>query len=286
MRRFRESGYVLEMEGVTFRLAREFGFCYGVERAVDYAYETVRRFPGRRIVLTGEIIHNPKVNDRLRSLGIRFLGGPEVPDLAALGARGRGDRPGVRGPGRGLRRARDERRGGRGHDLRVGAQRLEERRALRARGADLHRPREVATTRRRGRRCPGSRSRRRAAYLVVLDLEEAELVARHVREGGAGGTTDPRRPRGFLARFAGRTSEGFDPDRHLERVGMANQTTMLSGESLAIARGDPAGASWTRYGEAEGRGAVPVVRHDLLGHPGAAGRAPRRWSRNRSTSCS
>src|SRR5689334_15215479 len=58
---------------LTVHLAREFGFCYGVDRAVDYAYQTRERFPDRRIFLTGEIIHNPHVNDRLRAKGIRFL---------------------------------------------------------------------------------------------------------------------------------------------------------------------------------------------------------------------
>src|SRR5210317_2265478 len=83
--RLRENGYVMAEHGITFRLAREFGFCYGVERAVDYAYEAVRRFPDRRIVLTGEIIHNPKVNDRLRALGISFLGDEGVAEVGDLG---------------------------------------------------------------------------------------------------------------------------------------------------------------------------------------------------------
>src|SRR4029450_1698829 len=58
---------------LTIHLAREFGFCYGVDRAVDYAYQTRERFPDRRVFLTGEIIHNPHVNDKLRAMGIRFL---------------------------------------------------------------------------------------------------------------------------------------------------------------------------------------------------------------------
>jgi 4-hydroxy-3-methylbut-2-enyl diphosphate reductase len=58
---------------LTLHLAREFGFCYGVDRAVDYAYQARKRFPDRRVVLTGEIIHNPHVNERLRAQGIRFL---------------------------------------------------------------------------------------------------------------------------------------------------------------------------------------------------------------------
>src|SRR4029434_6008799 len=58
---------------LTIHLAREFGFCYGVDRAVDYAYQTRERFPDRRVFLTGEIIHNPHVHDRLRSKGTEFL---------------------------------------------------------------------------------------------------------------------------------------------------------------------------------------------------------------------
>src|SRR5437867_2314707 len=58
---------------LTVHLAREFGFCYGVDRAVDYAYQTRERFPDRNVYLTGEIIHNPHVNEKLRGMGIRFL---------------------------------------------------------------------------------------------------------------------------------------------------------------------------------------------------------------------
>src|SRR5438309_9796490 len=71
----KDNDYRLEAGGITFRLAREFGFCYGVDRAVEYAYETRKKFPGKRIFLTGEIIHNPHVNERLADLGIEFLSG-------------------------------------------------------------------------------------------------------------------------------------------------------------------------------------------------------------------
>nr|MBA2564612.1 4-hydroxy-3-methylbut-2-enyl diphosphate reductase [Gemmatimonadota bacterium] len=69
------AGHLLEAGDVTFHLAKEFGFCYGVDRAVEYAYETRRKFPDRRIFLTGEIIHNPFVNEQLRDMGIGFLSG-------------------------------------------------------------------------------------------------------------------------------------------------------------------------------------------------------------------
>src|ERR687884_2334599 len=70
----RERDFTLTAGDVTVRLAREFGFCYGVERAVEYAYQTRRKFPERRIFLAGEIIHNPHVNAKLREMGIEFLG--------------------------------------------------------------------------------------------------------------------------------------------------------------------------------------------------------------------
>src|ERR1700722_2434061 len=69
----RSRDYTLSAGGVTVRLAREFGFCYGVERAVEYAYQTRTKFPERRIFLAGEIIHNPHVNAKLREVGIVFL---------------------------------------------------------------------------------------------------------------------------------------------------------------------------------------------------------------------
>ncbi len=72
---FKKNSFTLSVGDLTFRLAAEFGFCYGVERAVDYAYEARTRFPDRDIYITGEIIHNPHVNSRLREMGIRFLDG-------------------------------------------------------------------------------------------------------------------------------------------------------------------------------------------------------------------
>ena len=71
----RGQGHTLRVGDFTFYLAKEFGFCYGVERAVDYAYETRKRFPDRRIFLTTELIHNPRVNNCLREMGIGFLNG-------------------------------------------------------------------------------------------------------------------------------------------------------------------------------------------------------------------
>src|SRR6185295_1849444 len=74
----RKHGYVLAADGtMTVKLAKEFGFCYGVERAIDLAYAARKVFPEQPIYILGEIIHNPEVNDQLREMGIRFLSGKE-----------------------------------------------------------------------------------------------------------------------------------------------------------------------------------------------------------------
>ena len=71
--RIRSRGYEDTIGEIHVRLAQEFGFCYGVDRAVDYAYETVRKFPEKTIYLVGEIIHNPHVNNRMTEMGIQFI---------------------------------------------------------------------------------------------------------------------------------------------------------------------------------------------------------------------
>src|SRR5437773_8963801 len=71
--RIKADDFICRAGRLTVQLAREFGFCYGVDRAVDYAYQTRKRFPDRRVSLTGEIIHNPHVNEKLRAMGVGFL---------------------------------------------------------------------------------------------------------------------------------------------------------------------------------------------------------------------
>jgi 4-hydroxy-3-methylbut-2-enyl diphosphate reductase len=70
----RERGHAMSFGETTVRLAKDFGFCYGVDRAVDLAYETREHFPDKTLYITNEIIHNPYVNRRLVELGVRFLG--------------------------------------------------------------------------------------------------------------------------------------------------------------------------------------------------------------------
>ncbi len=205
-------------------LASEFGFCYGVDRAVDYAYQTVRRFPGRSIYLTGEIIHNPRVNDRLRDASIRFLSDPGE-DVNALGPDDV-----VILPAFGVAVSmllHLQRQGCTLVDTTCGSV-LNVWKNVRKYARDgfaaiIHgkvKHEETVATASQALEYPGGRS------LVVLDRTETEIVCDFIRRGGDSSA--------FLAKFAGAASPGFDPDRDLQRVGLANQTTMLMSESLAI----------------------------------------------------
>jgi 4-hydroxy-3-methylbut-2-enyl diphosphate reductase len=205
-------------------LAREFGFCYGVDRAVDYAYQARRRFPDRQVFLTGEIIHNPHVNTQLRDQGIRFLSDPTesldalTPDdvviLPAFGTTvelledlvGRGCTlvdttcGSVLNVWKNVKRYRDD-----GYTAIIHGKYWHE---------------ETRATASQALHAGGG------AYLVVLDRAEAATVCDYIRQGGSASA--------LLQQFEHAVSPGFDPDTHLQRVGCANQTTMLSSESLEI----------------------------------------------------
>jgi 4-hydroxy-3-methylbut-2-en-1-yl diphosphate reductase len=220
--------YRLDVGPLSFRLAREFGFCYGVDRAVDYAYETRAKFPDRRLFLVGEIIHNPHVNRKLRDMGIEFLVRGEEGgfDFAAIG---RGDV--VILPAFGVTIGDFERLRAVGCvlvDTTCGSvlnvwKRVEgyARDGYTAIIHGKHYHEETKATASQVMKYPGGR------YLVVFDMAEARMVCEFIERGGDSAA--------LAARFARAVSPGFDFARDLLRVGIANQTTMLSGESLAIA---------------------------------------------------
>ena len=222
------NGYHLEIGPLTFRLAKEFGFCYGVDRAVDYAYETRAKFPTRNLHLAGEIIHNPHVNRKLEEMGIRFL------------ARGPGgefdfDRLSpddvVIMPAFGVTISDFERLRGIGWvmvDTTCGSvlnvwKRVESyaRDGYTAIIHGKHYHEETKATASQVMKYPEGR------YLVVFNMTEARMVCDYI-EGR--GTLES-----LQEHFARSVSPGFDFSRDLSRVGLANQTTMLSKESLAIA---------------------------------------------------
>ena len=230
LERVRSRAYTDRFGDITVRLAKDFGFCYGVDRAVDYAYQTRHKFPDKRVYLVGEIIHNPHVNKRLQEMGIEFI----YPDDA-----GSFD----------FRRVTPE-------DVVIipafGVT-LKDLKTLQAIGSVLvdttcgsvllvwkrvdgyardgftavvhgkYRHEESRATASQVERYEGGK------YIVVRDMGEAELVGAYLtgREGRL--TRDD-----FMRRFGKCSSEGFDPDLHLRKIGVANQTTMLATESLAI----------------------------------------------------
>lgn len=222
---------------LTLHLAREFGFCYGVDRAVDYAYQARKRFADQRVFLTGEIIHNPHVNEKLRASGIRFLSDPGEPTPPL----GPGDVVII--PAFGVtvsELARLQALGCTLVDTTCGSVLNVWKNVLRyARDgftALIHgkvHHEETQATASQALKAPDGR------FLVVLDKDEAGAACDYIRHGGDRDA--------FLARFGHAASEGFDPDRDLVRVGVANQTTMLMSESLAIA--EMVGEAMTdRYG--------------------------------------
>jgi 4-hydroxy-3-methylbut-2-enyl diphosphate reductase len=225
--RLKGLGYVARVGDVRIKLAREFGFCYGVDRAVEYAYETRERFPDRRIFLSGEIIHNPEVNGRIEALGIRILpdhrspaerfAGVEAADVVIL-------------PAFGVRVAELEHLRSKGCVLvdttcgsvlnvwkRVHGYAREGFTAV-IHGKHYHE--ETKATASQALTHPGGR------YLCVRNREEAEMVCGFIR-----GELPSQR---LVDRFREAMSPAFDPDRDLQRVGLANQTTMLMSESLEI----------------------------------------------------
>ncbi|MBE9221423.1 4-hydroxy-3-methylbut-2-enyl diphosphate reductase [Cyanobacterium stanieri LEGE 03274] len=219
----RENNYQITKGDVTIRLAEAFGFCWGVERAVAMAYETRTHFPTEKIWITNEIIHNPSVNERLREMNVGFIpvmdgekdfsvvDTGEVVILPAFGAS------------------------------------VQEMELLNNKGCTI-----VDTT------CPWvskvwnsvEKHKKRSytsiihgkynheetiatssfadTYLVVLNMDQANYVSDYILNGG-----DREE---FLSMFANAHSQGFDPDKDLERVGIANQTTMLKTETEEIGR--------------------------------------------------
>ena len=222
----REHGFTLHAGELTFRLAKEFGFCYGVDRAVEYAYEARTRFPDRAIFITGEIIHNPYVNSRLEQMGIHFLTGPYG---TAEKFESVGPDDVVLLPAFGVSTEELEILQSKNSilvDTTCGSVlnvwKNVERYAAQGFTSIVHGKfwhEETKATVSRATSGGGH-------YLVVFDMKESRLVCDFIERGG--------RPQDFAEQFGDAISPGFRPVQHLARIGLANQTTMLSSESLEI----------------------------------------------------
>jgi 4-hydroxy-3-methylbut-2-enyl diphosphate reductase len=226
--RVRAEDSVLQTGDTVIRLAKQFGFCYGVERAIDLAYAARKVFPEARLFLIGEIIHNPEVNAQIAALGIRNLldasGRPHVEDL--------GPEDVVIVPAFGAEVSLiDEikRHGCRMVDTTCGdvmsVWKRVRQNATEEVTSIIHGKASHEETRSTASRALGAGNGR---YLIVLNLEETERVCDFIRGEGNRET--------FLHDFEGRFSDGFDPDLHLKRIGVANQTTMLREETEEVQR--------------------------------------------------
>ena len=218
--------YTLSSAGVTIRLAKEFGFCYGVERAVEYAYQARKKFPDRTIYLAGEIIHNPHVNSKLQAMGITFLmpqdgridfGGVRAEDVVILPAFGVTIRDFeiLRQIGCVM------------VDTTCGSvlnvwKRVESyaRDGFTSLIHGKYYHEETRATASQAEKYEGGH------YFIVRNLDEAQLVCDFIEGKLSAGA--------LMERFAHAASPNFDPARDLRRIGVANQTTMLARESLAI----------------------------------------------------
>ena len=240
----RENGNCFEADGLTLRLADEFGFCYGVDRAVDYAFQTREKFPDKRIYITGDMIHNPSMNDRLREMGIEFLSegfngnpdrffdslGPEdVVLLPAFGA-----------PVDWVKKLREQECIV--VDTTCGSVLSVWKRVTRyakkgftsiIHGKYYHE--ETKATASQTYKDGGN-----GKYLIVRNLKETGYVTDFIL-----GRLDAEELREKLSHGM---SPGFDPDEDLQRVGVANQTTMLMSETLAVGE-ELRKAMAERYGE-------------------------------------
>ncbi len=224
----RANQYELKAGGITIHLAREFGFCYGVDRAVDYAYQARERFPNRRIFITGEIIHNPHVNNRLLDMGIEFLSGQyskglryedlQPEDVVILPAFGVSIQE-----FKTLRKCNcimvDTTCGSVLNVWKRVSFYAEHGYTSIIHGKYFHE--ETIATSSQALKHPDGK------FLIVRNMSEAERVCDYILSG--------KDKAGFVQYFAKAMSPGFDPDQDLDKVGVANQTTMLSSESLAIA---------------------------------------------------
>lgn len=206
----------------TIRLAEEFGFCYGVDRAIDYAYETRAKFPDRRIFLTNEIIHNPRVNTKLEEMGILFLSKKNgILDISEIQSEDVVLIPAFGNPTEELKRL--QAKGCVLVDTTCGSvmsvwKRVESyaRDSFTAVIHGKYTHEETLAT-----------SSRANKYVIVRDKDQARMICDYIEKGGDKNV--------FLKTFGVAASKNFDPDQDLERIGCANQTTMLSSESIEIA---------------------------------------------------
>ncbi len=220
-------GYEAFAGGIHFKLAKEFGFCYGVDRAVDYAYQTRRQFPDRRVFLSGEIIHNPDVNQRIRDMDITILADSSDP-VERFGPVSAGDVVilpafGVSVPELNHLKSKncvlvDTTCGSVLNVWKKVHQHARDGYTVIIHGKHYHEETRATASQ--------ALTHTNGHYLCVRNVEETQLVCDYI--------LGRRTADELMPHFAGAASPGFDPARDLQRIGLANQTTMLMSETLTV----------------------------------------------------
>jgi 4-hydroxy-3-methylbut-2-enyl diphosphate reductase len=226
--KLRQTGGTLTRGGVTIKLAKQFGFCYGVERAIDLAYAAAKVFSGQRLFILGEIIHNPEVNEQIRALDIKnLIGKDKEADVETLTAEDVVIVPAFGTDVTTLGKIKDL--GCKIVDTTCGDVMSVWKRVRQNANDDvtsiIHGKAAHEETKATASRATQSG---KGHYLIVLTLEDTDYVCNYIRHGGNKAE--------FLEKFNGAYSEGFDPDQDLRRVGVANQTTMMRGETEEVQR--------------------------------------------------
>src|SRR3954449_5237818 len=226
--KIRRNGGILTVGDINVRLAKQFGVCYGVELAIDLAFAARKVFKDRRLFIFGEIIHNPEVNQQIASLGIKNLTGrnkqADISDLQPDDV--------VIVPAFGTELAIQQQIKDRGCQIVdttcgdvMSVWKRVRKYASESATSIIHGKAEHEETKATSSRALGDG---KGHYLVVLTLADTDYVCDYIRHGG--------NKQAFLDKFRGAYSPGFDPDLHLKTVGVANQTTMLRGETEEVQR--------------------------------------------------
>jgi len=220
---------VLDFGSVRFLVARHFGFCYGVENAVEIAYKAIAENPGKRIFLLSEMIHNPDVNADLQSRGVRFLMDTKGNQLVNWAELTPDDVVII--PAFGTTLEIQQQLAAIGLDVakydttcpfvekvwNKAGQIGQKNYTVVVHGKPTHEE----------TRATFSHSKEAAPTVVVKDMAQAQRLARYIT--GEASATE------FFGEFAGQYSDGFDPGRDLQRIGVVNQTTMLASDTQGIA---------------------------------------------------
>jgi 4-hydroxy-3-methylbut-2-en-1-yl diphosphate reductase len=220
---------LLDMGPLQIYLARHFGFCYGVENAIDIAFRTIDENPGKRIFLLSEMIHNPQVNADLQQRGVQFLQDTYGKQLVPFESLTKEDVVII--PAFGTTLAMEAQL----KSIGIAVEKYNttcpfvekvwnrsEQIAQKNYTVVVHgKPSHEET------RATFSHAAHHTPTVVVNDMQEAEALGRYI--------TGEKEAAAFYSEFKGRFSDGFDAAKDLQRIGVVNQTTMLASDTQAIA---------------------------------------------------